>query len=114
MSSTMSTEDTTYNGWKNYPTWCVNLWLSNEEPLYLEALARTREILEDKHPSTDVWTVDESRRFNTADMLKSWVRDELAPDLGASFGEDLLGYALDQVDWHEIADSWIEQASDAD
>jgi hypothetical protein len=38
------------------------------------------------------------------------VRDELAPDLGASFAADLLGYALDKVDWDEIADSLIEEA----
>lgn len=25
------TEDTTCQGWKNHATWCVNLWLANEE-----------------------------------------------------------------------------------
>lgn len=35
-------EDTTYNGWKNYPTWCVNLWLSNDEGLYNETLCSER------------------------------------------------------------------------
>jgi hypothetical protein len=24
----------TYNGWKNYDTWNVQMWLSNEEPYY--------------------------------------------------------------------------------
>jgi len=27
-------KDTTYNGWKNYETWNVALWLQNDYPLY--------------------------------------------------------------------------------
>lgn len=91
--------DTTYNGWSNYPTWAVNLWLSNDEGLYRETLdlvernAGTRQLTE------------------VSDALKSWVRDELAPDLGASFSADLLGWAFDQVDWREIASAWIEDSA---
>ena len=114
MSAT--TEDQTHNGWKNYSTWVVNLWLSNDEPLYLEALERTREVLrygnEYSQVVDGIWTVEEACRYTTADMLKNWVTYELAPDLGASFAADLLGYALSEVDWAEIADAWIEMADD--
>lgn len=26
--------DNAYNGWTNWETWQINLWLDNEEPLY--------------------------------------------------------------------------------
>lgn len=86
-----------YNGWKNYPTWCVNLWLSNDEGLYHQVMDHLNILPQDDH----------DRREN-AEELKRWVTDDLAPDLGATFVADLLGYALGEVDWYEIADAWIE------
>jgi hypothetical protein len=112
----MNASETGYQGWKNYPTWAVDMWLSNDERLYNEALKRVRGVVEyaADHPNvaTDIWTIEQTRRFVLADDLKSWVTDELAPDLGATFAADLLGYALGEVDWHEIADAWIESVAE--
>ena len=99
-------QDETYNGWKNYPTWAVNLWLANDEGLYEEATLRTR-----MYRDCPTLHVDYLRPY-LADSFRDWVRDELAPDLGASFAADLLGYALDCVDWYEIADAWLESLAD--
>jgi hypothetical protein len=104
--------DTTYQGWKNYPTWAVALWLDNEEPLYRERRERVAQVLADATEHVNVregiWTVERAQRYLVADDLKDWVRDELAPHLGATLGTDLLGYALDLVDWYEVADAAIE------
>jgi hypothetical protein len=36
-----------YNGWTNYETWCVSLWIDNEEPSYRHWQAVAQECYDD-------------------------------------------------------------------
>lgn len=90
-----------YNGWKNYETWCVSLWLDNDQGLY----ETVREQLADLDENND--DNDEIRR-ELADWLKGFVEDlaeMTCPGVieRAAFVADLFGAALGEVDWYEIA-----------
>jgi hypothetical protein len=83
-----------YNGWKNYETWAVKLWLDNEEGSYYAM----RELAEE-YRHEDAWKL--------GDAIKDW-HEEFMPDLGASLWSDLLTSAFEEVDWREIAEAYIE------
>jgi hypothetical protein len=92
----MAAETQTYNGWKNYETWAVKLWLDNDEPTYRYIRRLIREI-----------RVSRPAVYWLADHLFEVVACN-APDLGASMYTYLLHAALDDVDWREIAESFLE------
>ncbi len=118
------TEAENYNGWTNYPTWAVNLWLSNDQGLndstldvvanYYDGAERDENVL----PTMDsagnmrspIWTLAQCQRLRVADALKEWI-DELRymPSLAidGSMFADLLGWALSSVNWAELAEGWI-------
>lgn len=94
-----------YNGWSNYETWCVNLWLTNDSGSadWLEETAI--EALKDADGDRD------DARDALAQTLEQLHDDALAdrfPELsrgkGGVFG-DLLGAAMSAVDWREIAEA---------
>ncbi len=89
-----ATEARTYEGWTNYETWVVKLWMGNEEPSYR------------------YWQ-HEARHAKDAYALMSAIKDaheEAMPDLGASVFSDLLGAAMSEVNWYEIAESLFTEA----
>lgn len=95
-----------YNGWKNYETWAVALWIDNEEGSYNRRCELAREAKEEAGEEDEDGRTAEGL---LADQLKTWIREEEIPDLGASLYADLLGAALDEVDWYEIAENWLEE-----
>jgi hypothetical protein len=113
--------DATYNGWANYPTWAVDLWMANDEKLYNLVREQARECIaqapEDRNVP-EIWTAKEAARY----MLANWMKDELCvaggdwglvPEL-EGFPADLLGWALDNVEWSDIAESWITDELEED
>lgn len=97
-----ATETRTYNGWSNYETWCMALWIGNDQASYLHAQA-----LAEAEVEVPAWTTrTEARTAALATALCDW-QEELRPDLGATVFSDLLGAAFSEIDWYEIASSII-------
>lgn len=88
-----------YQGYSNYPTWAVCLWLDNDEALYHEA----REIVARRRG----WRGAGGWQRLAGDDLESWI-GEMAPKVEGLFA-DLLTHALGEVDWAEVAASRIDE-----
>lgn len=85
----------TYNGWSNYETWNVALWLDNDQGSYEWVREMAREASDRDRYREPIPAL--------ADAIEEYVKDA-APDLGASMFSDLLTAALSEVDWREIAE----------
>ncbi len=77
-----------YNGWSNYETWCVNLWMNGEQGYY-EQLC---EILS-----------SHDNLYDQAEALEDWVRFEYDGEY-SSLWADLINNSLAEVNWYEIVD----------
>lgn len=106
------TDGKTYNGWSNYESWCVALWLDNEESTQRYWREATQECY-DAAEADKTFTKMERARFTLADRLKDEI-EELVPELGASMWSDLLNAALSEVNWVEIAESWLSDIEQKD
>ena len=90
-----------YNGWYNYETWAVALWLDNEQgsqDYWLEVAEdyRKRRI--------------DNAKYAMAECLKQ-AHEEALPEV-SGFAADLLGAAMSEVNWDEIAKHYIEMAAE--
>jgi hypothetical protein len=96
-------DNTGYNGWKNYGTWNFALWYDNDfSDDAWESLnnAEVRYSWEDKKLAA-------IRDFE--DYLKNFVDERVEElDLNASFLSDILGEAIERIDFREIATNWID------
>jgi hypothetical protein len=80
-----------YNGWTNYETWLVKLWLDNEPSTY----ELQRELTNAHRQPSKI-----------ADALKDYI-EENSPVSEAGLYTDLLNSALSEVDWYSIAEHCV-------
>ena len=84
-------ETKAYNGWSNYESWLVSLWLTNDEARYnfLESICRR-------------YDTNEKRASN----LEYLMRDQMESELEESdMWAELLTTALNCVNWLEVIEN---------
>lgn len=101
-------ETKTYNGYTNYETWAVALWIDNEQGTqqYWESVAD-----ELSNPDSPEYISDENtQKCRLADRLKD-EHEEALPEL-QGFAADLLNAGMSEVDWYDIAENLITSAKE--
>ena len=88
-----------YNGWTNYETWNYNLWLDNDEKSYFKIQSLAKSVIETEQEKDQV--------FKMSELLKMECMNN-EPNLKPSFYSDVLSASLKEVNFHEIAEAYIE------
>jgi hypothetical protein len=112
--------NTKYNGWTNYETWCVNLWMSNDagsDEYFNEMAQEVYDESEEELRADDtvLFTRVEVATRVLSDRLKDSFEEQQAELTGVTgVFVDLLNAALGEVNWYEIAEHYIEDVDKED
>lgn len=102
--------DEKYNGWTNYETWNVKLWMDNEQSDSEYWRNRAQIALNEAQPDT-YRTKEDEAIYNLSEELKEAINDGM-PDIQGTYA-DLLNAAVSMVNWHEIAESLIKEVAES-
>jgi hypothetical protein len=103
-----------YNGWSNYPTGCVKLWIDNDEGLQQEVKDMAQSYIIDAE-ADDYFTKKENATTDFYPGLRDFVDECMNLDGSISgVSLDLLSWAFDEVDWYELAKAIIEDEIEGD
>lgn len=100
-----------YNGWTNYETWLVKLWIDNGQGEHEYWQEQAQEVFEAASPS-EIFTKSQQARYALAKMLRIETENN-TPTVEGLYA-DLITAALCEVEWREIANALLEDAETRD
>ena len=96
----MTTNDQTYNGWTNYPTWNVALWTVD----YYQEIAQ--EFYDDAE-EVEYASKSTVARMNLADQMETEFVERYAEEESGPMA-DIFSWAVSNVNWTELADHALD------
>jgi hypothetical protein len=88
-----------YNGWTNYETWCLNIWIDNDQYLAERKAELIREV--SIH-------YDDKQVYELSLLLESMVEELKEDVLEVGLMSDLLGGAIGKINFYELAEHYWE------
>jgi len=103
----------TYNGWANYETWLVNVWIDNEQGS-IDFWVNVAKYHYEQAKETKFFTRQEEAVFTFADDMKEYFEDNIpdSTEIGGLYADMLYG-CMTVVDWGELATKYMEQAMES-
>jgi len=105
-------EDRKYNGWTNYPTWNVKLWIDNDEAEYRYWLNESRAAIAMQDEGAN--KKRDAVPFVARELQGYHEESTRMVGILTGWQTDCLGWALGEVNWYEIAEAYVEEAWDCD
>ena len=100
----------TYNGYANYETWLISVWIDNEQGS-IDFWVNVAKYHYEQAKETKFFTRQEEAVFTFADDMKEYFEDNIpdSTEIGGLYADMLYGCMI-VVDWGELATKYMEQA----